>query len=728
MEPSVDGASELIIKKDAEADQYRSIAGTILRTETQYRTRDLFIPHPTKSDLWRFCTLNLRLGRECIADFLDGRNDDIIVFSNSFKWNPVPSENIILGYPKLSGVLILGDRRPQAAVLLEPKELVQSTESFIEDIWPLIEKANQQAQKQGQLVRSKIGIVEPGALIRAPKGTIVRGLSIHKFKDIIEQLYAEDHVAQITPGYPVLAKPYDLSSAILDFVRSCVHQVSCVASAGDDDDFFILGLNSLETIELARTLKAGLKPQYEYERLSFLTSQFVFDHPTTTSLSSAIYQALTTNQVLSKGTDEGMLSAILAKYTNEIPSQPLDNRSSRTTNLHIVLTGSTGSLGCHLLQNLLKNPKVAKVYCLDRDSNAQAKAERVLSTSSQDFSKAVFLKAQLGETKFGLSPQNFKLLEQVDVVLHNAWKVDFNHPLASFEPQIRAVTHFALLALSSIYKMRIMFVSSISSVINYNISSRHKAPIPETIIEEHSASHGIGYSQSKHVSERILASAAAKAGVLATILRVGQIAGPIESCPSSSSSALAHTKPWNKQEWVPALILTSKNLGYLPSNLTPVDWIPVDKLALIISDLMNHDVANSNETLGVYNLVNPHTVSWSSLVPSVIAGLGTNNDNSNDDNSSGSPPSCATIPLADWIYMLKSRDRESPSEVARFPALKILEFYESMLESLRKSQGGEDGNGKVFATERAEQASSTMSGLDGVSREWMRMWMEGWKF
>jgi len=58
MEPEIDGAFELILRKDAEADQYRGIGGTILREKPEYRTRDLFLPHPDRPGLWRFCKLS----------------------------------------------------------------------------------------------------------------------------------------------------------------------------------------------------------------------------------------------------------------------------------------------------------------------------------------------------------------------------------------------------------------------------------------------------------------------------------------------------------------------------------------------------------------------------------------------------------------------------------------------------------------------------------------------
>ena len=55
MEPAIDGTSEFIVDRDVEADQYRGIGGTLLREFTEFRSKDLFMPHPSKQNLWRFC-------------------------------------------------------------------------------------------------------------------------------------------------------------------------------------------------------------------------------------------------------------------------------------------------------------------------------------------------------------------------------------------------------------------------------------------------------------------------------------------------------------------------------------------------------------------------------------------------------------------------------------------------------------------------------------------------
>ena len=111
----------------------------------------------------------------------------------------------------------------------------------------------------------------------------------------------------------------------------------------------------------------------------------------------------------------------------------------------------------------------------------------------------------------------------------------------------------------------------------------------------------MGYGESKHVAERILAAAHARSGVPISVLRVGQIAG----------STLRAIASWPAQEWAPALVQTSKALRVVPGGggvLPPVDWIPVNKVAAIVVEILLADHRGSGSGTGFYNLVHPRPV------------------------------------------------------------------------------------------------------------------------
>ena len=88
----------------------------------------------------------------------------------------------------------------------------------------------------------------------------------------------------------------------------------------------------------------------------------------------------------------------------------------------VVLTGSTGSLGAHILTLLLTRSDVSEVYCLVRGENPQ---ERVLEAlrkrglSVPDTTHLVALTSDLSRSDLGLSPEILtKLQSKTTCVIH----------------------------------------------------------------------------------------------------------------------------------------------------------------------------------------------------------------------------------------------------------------------------------------------------------------------
>ena len=219
--------------------------------------------------------------------------------------------------------------------------------------------------------------------------------------------------------------------------------------------------------------------------------------------------------------------------------------------LNVALTGSTGTLGTNLLQALLEDDRVNRIYCLDRSAEAQDRHRKSFAGRSishlLDDARVVFYKATFGPAKFGLKDAAFKkMTAEVEVIIHNAWKVNFNHQLESFEPEhIRSVRNLVDWSRNSDRHPRILFVSSLSSVSQWSL--HHTGPVPETPIHDYEVAQALGYGESKHVAERILQEAAMRSGVPVGLLRVGQIAG----------STKASGTLWDKAEYLPALIQSS---------------------------------------------------------------------------------------------------------------------------------------------------------------------------
>lgn len=700
MEPEIDGAYELVLRRDPEVDKYRGIGGTILREQSEYRTRDLFLPHSKRPGLWRFRKSQIHIPNSLADPFADGRNDDIIIFSNGQKWNPIPSENIILSHPDVTGALIIGDGKFQPAALIEPKNGA-SLDVLMDLIWPLIEEANQQSQGFGRLMRSKVAIVGPGGFVRAPKGTIIRSMTRQKLQTTIDQMYSRAPDYSTEAVRQCFAQVDDPQSKVLEIVKNKTHEFEKLSATTDDTDLFEHGLDSLIALELSNSIRAGLSIYADQRKLSFITAIMLFKYPTIKRLAEAIYIRLSENP------DEAHLHTLndniekmIEVYTSSVNPQKTSPRSTNNSELHIGLIGSTGFLGKQLLAHLCQRPGIVKITCIDRNKSAQQLHQQLLASLNTK-PHVEFKTMSLASMSLEEIHKHKEVYEDMDGIIFSAWTVNFNQPLSFFEPQIRVLSAICTSLVSCERSPRLFFVSSISSSIENKSHDSKQIIIPEEVLQNTSAPMTMGYAQSKYVAEIILAKFAHHTGLGVTILRLGQIAGPVigrnQELDNPSSAV------WNEREWFPSVMKSSANMGLIPSDLAPVDWIPVDILTRALGELVSHDLTTESvSTLRVYNIVNPHQVSWHELVPAVQEKMAS---------------TCKLVPLEMWIERLKSEELGSLA-AENFPALKLLDYLQT---SLRESK-----QEKTFITTHTKQASETFDQMQAVSKEWIRKWLSSW--
>jgi hypothetical protein len=116
----------------------------------------------------------------------------------------------------------------------------------------------------------------------------------------------------------------------------------------------------------------------------------------------------------------------------------------------------------------------------------------------------------------------------------------------------------------------------------------------------------------------------------------------------------------------------------------------------------NHD--SGEDTIQVFNLVNPHVTEWSDLISPILKRSG---------------PSLKIVPLKQWIQGLRGA---GAGELEEKPAAKIIEFFEGMEGAVER------GLENRYVTANGEGASGTMKGLEGVSGGWMDIWLRQWGF
>lgn len=90
----------------------------------------------------------------------------------------------------------------------------------------------------------------------------------------------------------------------------------------------------------------------------------------------------------------------------------------------------------------------------------------------------------------------------MNVIIHNAWMVNFNHTLASYSPLVEGSRNLIELALKSSHAstIRFSFTSTISSVHSWDQST---GAVPEEPVSDSRLAVGSGYGESKFVVERV---------------------------------------------------------------------------------------------------------------------------------------------------------------------------------------------------------------------------------
>ncbi len=654
----------------------------------EYFTRDLYMPHPSLSDHWIY----------------HGRADNIIVFSNGEKLNPVSIENIMMNHPGIKGAIVVGSNRFQPALILEPTEQPKTKEeadAFIESIWPVVVKANHETVAHGQIGRQLIILSHPDKpFLRASKGTIQNAGTIRMYKDEIDKIYERAGDIASTE-----APKLDLSSAeaLTQSIETLFEKWLHAPKLEPDTDFFTVGIDSMQVINASRLLRAGLEASGITVDASSLATRVIYGHPTSRRLAEYLFSVVGKegqDATIGDTEDENhAMEAILEKYSRDMPQAHAAKPPPADEGQVFVITGTTGALGSYMLDLATSCPRVKKVICLNRSDDAEerqkkAGADRGLKT---DFSKAEFLHADLSRFDLGLDKQTYeRLLREVDRVIHNQWPVNFNMPVESFEPHIRGVRNLADFSWKASKRVPVVFISSIATVNAW----RKPEPVPERSLHDLDISAG-GYGRSKLVSSLILEKASEVSGVPTEIIRVGQIAGP-----SSEKGC------WNRQEWLPSIVASSVYLGMLPDSLgqmTTVDWTPIEGIAKLVLEASGVTCKVAIEDInGYFHGVNPKRAQWKTLAEAIKEFYGGRIKK--------------LVSLDEWVSALE-KSQAKAEDISKNPGVKLLDTYKAWARAAKEGQ-----EYVAMDTDRTTSRSETMRRMGAITPELMKNWCRQWGF
>lgn len=504
MQPFEDGLSELVLFSSKELEGTSWLYHTFPDV-TEWRSRDLFEQNPANPVLWRFF----------------GRVDDILVFSSGEKLFPVPMESALDALHEVKGALVVGSGFPQSALLVEVADGVDLSYTASQKFWEEVEKVNTLLPTHGRITRSMIITASPDKPFpRAAKGTIIRRQT--------ERLYAKEIEQSLDGTQASIEEPISLRPSlfqltdVVSLVQAIISRVSIVVQVTNDENLYESGLDSVKTAEALGDLKKSLSPFKSAAELQQLSLEFMYLNSTIKKLASALLVFVNEGRLPHTDRVKEMKDRI-QQYTRKITHIQADGHTTNGISrqkFNIGITGTTGFFGSYILRELMKNPNVSHIYCLDRSPNLHHQFEG----QQADGPLLHHFQTDFTADRLGVFAMQYEdLIENCDLYIHNAWQVDFNQPLSYFEPSLQSVEQLVQMTAKSLVHARILFISSTSTTGDFADQGCPPEIIPEDVLEDLNKSMKIGYGESKMVAEHILKNAAI-AGIPVMILRVGSLA------------------------------------------------------------------------------------------------------------------------------------------------------------------------------------------------------------
>ena len=373
----------------------------------------------------------------------------------------------------------------------------------------------------------------------------------------------------------------------------------------------------------------------------------------------------------------------------------------------VLVTGGTGSLGCHIVESAALLPGVTRVICLNRRSKQDAKerqqqafTKRGVFLPAAAAEKLTVIETDMSKPQMGMNDHDYEfLINNVTHIIHNAWLMNSKWPIKQFEPQFRIMRNMISLASSisttrpSGTKVTFQFISSIATIGHWPLWTGNPL-VPEERMTIDSVLP-TGYGDAKYVCELMLdATLHAHPDRFRTMaVRLGQIAG-------SSTSGY-----WNPMEHLTFLWKSSQTLKVLPDFDGPCSWTPADHIAATLVDLIT--LPEDTEPYPIYHIDNPVRQPWKHMIRTLADALDV--------------PQSGIIPYADWIQRVRDYQPVSENTADGLnPAFLLIDFLDENF--LRMSCGG-----LLMDTKKCCEHSRTLAREGPVSDDVARLYVRGWR-
>ncbi len=362
-------------------------------------------------------------------------------------------------------------------------------------------------------------------------------------------------------------------------------EVLGVDRVGATDDFFESGGSSLLVFVLHQRLSARLHRE--------VAMSAILAHPTVGGLAAHLTGSGTPQVAHSPAAD-----AVLEPEITAAGGSPAAT---------VLLTGATGFLGAHLLNELLTRTG-AQVVCLVRSTAEQNPLDRIVASlvrfrlpTDSVAERVRAVRGDLSQPDLGLTPADFDFLAaNIDAIYHNGARVNHVDPYERLRAANVEGTR-SILRLATTRRIKtVHFVSTLGAAV--------PADAVPAVIGEDDRLHADqlqanGYLVSKWVGEELVRQAGER-GVPVTVFRPGTVCGHTVSAVNNPDDAF-----WNMVR-AAATLGVAPDVGAATVSLVPVDYVVRALVA----------ISTASECAGsVYHLVSQHPVAVADVLDSLRA-------------------------------------------------------------------------------------------------------------
>lgn len=373
-------------------------------------------------------------------------------------------------------------------------------------------------------------------------------------------------------------------------------EVLGIERIGLNDNFFDLGGDSLSILQV----QTALLP-YNWD----LKTQDFYKYPTISELSDKIRGIVKEDNRLQN------YKLDISKPKIDSLTPPSGFNSGRIHIKKVFLTGATGFLGIHLLDELLSYTD-ADVFCLVRGKGISAAKERLINTldfyfddkHKKQIGKRIFVvNGDITLKRFGLSDEEYsKLGKEIDTVIHSAALVKHYGEYEDFEKaNVLGTKH--IIDFSRTYNKHLNHISTLSVSGNYLVEqSEDNLLFTENDFYINQKFADNAYIKGKFEAENLVFKSV-ESGLEATIFRIGVLTGRYSD--GHFQVNIRNNAFYNK-------IKSIIELKAVPEELLEqdIEFTPVDLCSKAVVELVRFEKAKNR----VFHVLNNNYIKTSDMI------------------------------------------------------------------------------------------------------------------